>query len=70
MPRKDGRAALHEIKTDPELASIPAAVLTTSTNDRDAQYCQQYGVIGYFRKPGSMTELREILQGLCTDYLN
>jgi CheY-like chemotaxis protein len=70
MPRKDGRAALREIKTDPSLASIPVAVLTTSTNDRDARYCQQYGVIGYFRKPGSMTELREIMQGLCTGYLN
>jgi CheY-like chemotaxis protein len=70
MPRKDGRVALHEIKTDPVLASIPIAVLTTSTNDRDAQYCQKYGVVGYFRKPGSMTELREIIGGLCTDYLN
>lgn len=70
MPRKDGRIALREIKTDPELASIPVAVFTTSTNDRDAQYCQQYGVVGYYRKPGSMTELKEIIGGLCMDYLN
>ena len=70
MPRKDGRDALREIKTDPDLASIPVAILTTSTNERDAQYCQQYGVVGYFRKPGSMTELNEIISGLCMDYLN
>jgi CheY-like chemotaxis protein len=70
MPRKDGRVALREIKTDPELASIPVAILTTSTNDRDAQYCQQLGVVGYYRKPGSMTELKEIIGALCMDYLS
>jgi CheY-like chemotaxis protein len=70
MPRKDGRDALREIKMNPDLASIPVAVLTTSINDRDAQYCQQYGVIGYYRKPGSMTELRNIIGNLCKAYFN
>ena len=69
MPRKDGRTALQEIRANPELASIPVVVLTTSNNDADVQYCQQYGVAGYYRKPGSLNEFRKIISGLCSDYL-
>ena len=70
MPRKDGREALREIKADPFLASIPIAVLTTSNAEVDAEYCRRFGVVGYYRKPGSMAELREIVGSLCMDYLN
>ncbi|RPI27217.1 MAG: response regulator [Chloroflexota bacterium] len=70
MPRKDGRAALREMKSDPALADIPVVVLTTSNSPTDIEYCEQYGVARYCRKPSSITELREILGGLCTDYLN
>ena len=70
MPRKDGRAALQEIKANPNFASIPIVIFTTSSSDLDVQYCQKYGVNGYFRKPNSVTELREIMGHLCMDYLN
>ncbi len=35
MPRKDGRAVLKEIKSDPDLRTIPVVVLTTSKADED-----------------------------------
>src|SRR5687768_16850132 len=35
LPRRDGREVLGEIKTDPELMSIPVVVLTTSKADED-----------------------------------
>jgi CheY-like chemotaxis protein len=70
MPRMDGRAALQEIKADPDLASIPIVIFTTSSSDLDVQYCQRYGVDGYYRKPNSITELREIMGQLCKNYLN
>src|SRR6266542_3735540 len=35
MPRKDGREALREIKSDPELRKIPVVILTTSREDED-----------------------------------
>jgi two-component system, response regulator len=69
MPRKDGREALKEIKTDPHLADIPTVILTTSNIEEDVQYCQKYGIAGYFHKPGSVSELREIINKLCERYL-
>lgn len=68
MPRKDGREALKEIRSNPEIWAIPAVVLTTSNIEEDVQYCQQLGIDGYYRKPGTIAELREIIQKLCTDY--
>jgi CheY-like chemotaxis protein len=35
MPRKDGREALAEIKSDPHLRYIPVVVLTTSKAEED-----------------------------------
>jgi len=70
MPRKDGRTALKEIKADPALSHIPVVVLTTSNYEADLQYCQSYGVDGYYRKPGAMAELKGIIQSLCAKYLN
>jgi CheY-like chemotaxis protein len=35
MPRKDGREALRETKSDPDLRNIPIIVLTTSQADED-----------------------------------
>jgi CheY-like chemotaxis protein len=69
MPRKDGRTALKEIKADPSLEDVPVAVLTTSSSPDDAQFCQDCGVVGYYRKPSTETELVEIMRGLCRDYL-
>jgi len=69
MPRKDGRKALQEIKEDPRLENIPVVVLTTSVNERDALYCRNYGVAGYYSKPGSAAEMRTIIKGLCSHFL-
>ena len=68
MPRKDGRTALREIKADPNLAGIPVVVLTTSVNESDAEFCEQNGIAGYYRKPSSMHELREIIGSLCSKF--
>jgi len=69
MPLKDGRAALQEIRDNPFLADIPVAVLTTARGAADAAYCQKLGVTGFYTKPGSMTELREIIQDLGSNHL-
>ena len=35
LPRKDGREVLVELKSDPDLCTIPVVVLTTSAVDED-----------------------------------
>jgi CheY-like chemotaxis protein len=57
MPRKDGREALAEIKTDPELKSIPVVVLTTSKLEEDIVRSYALGVSSFITKPVSFESL-------------
>jgi CheY-like chemotaxis protein len=57
MPRKDGREALAEIKTDPGLKVIPVAVLTTSNSDVDVEQSFRNGANAYITKPARFAEL-------------
>jgi CheY-like chemotaxis protein len=57
MPRKDGREALKEIKTDPHLRRIPVIVLTTSKAEEDIYRSYDLGVSGYVTKPVSFEAL-------------
>jgi CheY-like chemotaxis protein len=51
MPRKDGREALAEMKTSPELRSIPVVVLTTSRAEEDIVRTYDLGVNSFISKP-------------------
>ncbi|OGO62013.1 MAG: two-component system response regulator, partial [Chloroflexi bacterium RBG_19FT_COMBO_49_13] len=64
MPRKDGREALGEIKTDPHLRHIPVVVLTTSNAEEDILLSYDIGVAGYITKPVKFNGLVEALKGL------
>jgi CheY-like chemotaxis protein len=50
MPRKDGREALKEIKSDNLLRKIPVVVLTTSTAPEDISECYDFGANTYMTK--------------------
>jgi two-component system response regulator len=64
MPRKDGREALEEIKTDPHLRHIPVVVLTTSSAEEDIMRSYDKGAAGYITKPVKFGGLVEAIQGL------
>ena len=64
MPRLDGRAALKEIKSDPELRTIPVVVLTTSKADEDVFQSYDLGVNSYIVKPVTFDALVDVLQTL------
>lgn len=66
MPRKDGREALEEIKTSPELRSIPVVVLTTSKAEEDVLRTYELGVSGYITKPVTLAELSKVMKTLGT----
>lgn len=64
MPRKDGREALEEIKTDPYLRHIPVVVLTTSSAEEDIMRSYDKGAASYIIKPVKFSGLVEAIKGL------
>jgi two-component system, response regulator len=61
MPKKDGREALKEIKSDPELRRIPVIVLTTSKDEEDVFRTYDLGVNSFITKPVTFGGLVEVL---------
>ena len=64
MPRKDGREALREIKSDPKLRAIPIVVLTTSKSEEDVTRAYNLGVNSYITKPVRFAALVEVMQAI------
>ena len=64
MPKKDGREALAEMKSDPVLRNIPVVVLTTSKAEEDVLRTYDLGVAGFVVKPVSFEALVKLVQGL------
>jgi len=62
MPRKDGREALREIKSNPELRSIPVVVLTTSRADTDIEGIYQLGANSFISKPVRFDDLVNLMR--------
>lgn len=70
MPRKDGRQALREIKSDPHLRRIPVVVLTTSKTEEDILRSYDLGANSYITKPVTFDRLVEIVRTLGVYWFN
>lgn len=64
MPRKDGREALEEIKSDAALRRIPVVVLTTSEAEQDILRSYDLGVNAFVTKPVTFEGLANAIQKL------
>jgi CheY-like chemotaxis protein len=64
MPRKDGREALREIKSDPSLRQIPVVVLTTSKAEEDIYRTYDLGVNSFVTKPVTFEGLVAVMRTL------
>jgi len=62
MPRKDGREALREIKSDPNLKRIPVIVLTTSKADTDISKIYYLGANSFIAKPVAFDSLVNVMK--------
>ena len=69
MPKKDGREALKEIKSDPTLKRIPVVVLTTSKAEEDIFRTYDLGVNSFITKPVTFDGLVEVIQSLSNYWL-
>jgi len=70
MPRKDGREALREIKSDPDLRRIPVVVLTTSKADTDIGRVYDLGANSFIAKPTSFDSLVEVMKTICRYWMD
>jgi CheY-like chemotaxis protein len=64
MPKKDGREALREIKSDPELRQISVVVLTTSKAEEDIYSSYDSGASSFISKPVTFEGLVDVMKGL------
>lgn len=64
MPRKDGREALKEIKSNPNLREIPVVVFTTSQAEEDIYRSYQLGVNSFITKPVTFENLISVMKAL------
>ena len=64
MPRKDGREALKEIKSNSELNDIPVVVFTTSKAEEDIYRSYKLGVNSFITKPVTFDNLISVMTSL------
>mgnify|MGYP005846479397 CR=1 FL=1 len=62
LPRKDGREVLAEVKSSPELGTIPVVVLTTSAADEDILRSYQLHANCYITKPVDLDQFIKIVK--------
>lgn len=64
MPKKDGREALKEIKSDPDMRNIRIIVLTTSKAEEDIYRTYDLGAASYITKPVTFEALVDVVKTL------
>lgn len=64
MPKVDGLEVLGQMKSDPDLKTIPVVVLTSSREDRDVVDSYNLGVNAYVVKPVDFHEFIDAIKEL------
>lgn len=67
MPGLDGRGALRQIKTDPDLHRIPVIVMTTSQAEEDILRSYDLGANSFITKPLTYDRLLKVM-GTISEY--
>jgi CheY-like chemotaxis protein len=64
LPKKDGRAVLQELKSDPELRKIPVVIFSSSQASADIVRSYQLGANCYVSKPVNLNAYFAALQSV------
>lgn len=64
MPRKGGLEALQEIKSDPDLVTIPIVIFTTSQEERDIARSYDTGANTFITKPVTFEGLVRVIKAI------
>ena len=70
LPRKDGRAVLSEIKSDPDLMRIPVVILTTSKDEEDVLKSYNLHANCYISKPIDLNQFVKVVRSIEDFWLN
>ncbi len=62
MRGKRGFDVLHELRTDPNLMTIPVVILTDSLDTTDLACTLSHGITGYFLKPMDGEQLEKVVK--------
>jgi CheY-like chemotaxis protein len=62
MPRKDGREALQEIKSDPRFRTMRVVILTTSKAEEDILRTYNLSAASYITKPVTFESLVDVVK--------
>lgn len=62
MPLKNGFQVLEEIRSHPELKTVPIFILTASSNKDDELRCFQLGCNLFWRKPNTIDEYHTLIR--------
>lgn len=65
MPLVSGKESLVQIRAQKEFDHIPVIILSTSSDQKDKQFCLEKGATDYFVKPGSFSGLKKVISKLC-----
>lgn len=69
LPRKDGRAVLAEIKSDPALALTPVIIFSSSDSPQDISTCYDLRANCYIIKPRDLFGMTETIRSLVDFWL-
>jgi chemotaxis family two-component system response regulator Rcp1 len=64
LPRKSGHEVLAELKSDPDLKTIPVLVMTSSDDESDIEQAYNLNANCYIRKPGNFPEYERVVQAI------
>ena len=70
LPFIDGFEVLRQIRADKSTSEIPVIVLTSSLEETDQTKSRELGADQYYRKPVSFNKFTELIQQICSDWLN
>jgi len=65
MPKKDGREALKEIKSDFRFHHLNVVIFSTTISDQDRAYTSMLGASGHIIKPFDFSELVRTIRVVC-----
>ncbi len=70
MPKKSGREALKEIKSNDRFRKIPVIIMTTSSAETDIAYSYDLGVNSFIQKPDRFHDLVDVVRVVFDYWLN